>query len=106
MYRIVRWIYLLNGTQRGITTGESNEGVAAVGARHGVHHEAEVPDGAAALEERNELVLVHVLGDLAAEHLAAGARRPALPAGRRPTVLPLTCTGIKLSKLLPRESIT
>lgn len=83
--------YLLHGALRGVARGEGDEGVAAVGARHGVHHEAQVPDGAAALEQRYELVLEHVLGDLAAEHLAAGAGRAALPARRRPAVLALTC---------------
>lgn len=88
-----RWAgaHLLHGALRGLARGEGHEGVPAVGAGHGVHHEAQVPDGPAALEQRDELVLVHVLGDLPAEHLAAGARRAALPPGRRPAVLPLTC---------------
>lgn len=86
-----RGTHLVHGALRGLARGEGHEGVAAVGARHGVHHEAQVPDDAAALEQRDELVLVHVLGDLAAEHLAAGARRAALPAGRRPAVLTLPC---------------
>lgn len=86
-----RRAHLLHGALRGLARREGHEGVAAVGARHGVHHEAQVPDGAAALEQRDELVLVHVFGDLPAEHLAAGARRTAFPPGRRPSVLALTC---------------
>lgn len=89
----------MDGSLRGVARGERDEGVAAVGAGHGVHHEAQVPDGAAALEQRDQLVLVHVLGDLAAEHLAAGARRAALPARRRTAVLALTCT-YKIETLL------
>lgn len=84
--------HLVHGALRGLARGEGDEGVAAVGAGHGVHHEAQVPDDAAALEQRDELVLVHVLGDLAAEHLAAGTRRAALPPGWRPAVLTLPCT--------------
>lgn len=90
--REARRAHLLHGALRGLARRERHEGVAAVGARHGVHHEAQVPDGTAALEQRDEFVLVHVLGDLAAEHLAAGARRAAFPPGRRPAVLPLTWT--------------
>lgn len=102
--------HLLHGALRGLTRRERHEGVAAVGARHGVHHEAQVPDGAAALEQRDELVLVHVLRDLPAEHLAAGARRAALPPGRRPTVLALTCTRNPTSQYIQvhynRKSLT
>lgn len=82
--------HLLHGALRGVARGEGDEGVSAVGAGHGVHHEAQVPDGAAALEQRDELVLVHVLGDLAAEHLAAGAGRAAFPPRRRTPVFALT----------------
>lgn len=83
---------LLHGSLRGLAGGEGDEGVPPVGARHGVHHEPQVPDGAATLEQRYQLVFVHILGYLPAEHLAAGARRAALPAGRRTAVLALACT--------------
>lgn len=86
------WSHLLHGSLRGLAGGERHEGVAAVGARHRVHHEAQIPNGPAALEQRDELVLIHILRDFAAEHLAAGTRRAALPPGRRPAVLTLTCT--------------
>lgn len=86
-----RVAYLVHGPLRGVPGGEGDEGVAAVGTRHGVHHESQVPDSAAAFEQRYEFVLVHVLGDLAAEHLAAGARRAPLPPGRRTPILALTC---------------
>ena len=42
-----------------------------VESRHGVHHEPEVPDGAALLEEGDQLVLVEVARDLPAEHFTA-----------------------------------
>ena len=48
--------------------------LSPVESRHGVHHEAEVPDGAALLEERDQLVLVEVPRDLPAEHFTAVAR--------------------------------
>ena len=40
-----------------------------VEAGHGVHHQPEVPHVTTPLEERNQLVLVHVLRDLPAEYL-------------------------------------
>lgn len=91
---------------RGLPRGEGDEGVAAVGARHGVHHEAQVPDGAAPLKQGDQLVLVHVLGDLAAEHLAAGAGRAPLPAGRRPAVLALTWNIFTNSKVIQLNILT
>lgn len=39
---------------------------------HGVHHEPEVPDLAALLEQGDQLVLVHVLWDFATENLGNG----------------------------------
>lgn len=47
----------MHGTLRGVARGEGDERVAAVGPRHRVHHEPQVPDRAAPLEQRDQLVL-------------------------------------------------
>lgn len=83
--------HLVHGALRRLPRGERNERVPSVRARHGVHHEPQVPDGPTALEQRYQFVLVHVLGYLPAEHLAAGAGRAALPPGRRTPIFTLTC---------------
>ena len=36
---------------------------------HWIHHQTKIPDLAALLEVRNQLVLVDILGNLATEHL-------------------------------------
>lgn len=86
--------HLLHGPLGGLPRGEGDEGVPAIGARHGVHHESQIPNGAAALEQRDKLILVHVLGNLPAEHLAAGAGRAALPARRRSAIFALPCNNV------------
>ena len=48
---------------------ESDESVAAVHPGHGVHHEAKVPDLSTFLEEGNQVVLVNVARNFAAENL-------------------------------------
>ena len=54
-----------------LLVGEGDEAVAATETGHGVHHETQVPDRAALLEQRDEFVLEHLSRDLAAEHLQA-----------------------------------
>ena len=46
-----------------------DEAVAAVETGHGVHHESQVPDLAALLEQRNELVFEHLLRNFTTKHL-------------------------------------
>ena len=54
----------------GLVSGcECDECVASVHSGHGVHHQAKVPDLAALLEQGNQVVLVNVAGDFAAENL-------------------------------------
>ena len=62
-------MYLSDGFVRGVSVGECDEGVAAVEAGHGVHHEPQVPDGAALLEQGDQVVFVQIAGDLSAEYL-------------------------------------
>lgn len=83
--------YLSHCVAGSVPGGEGDERVAPIRARHRVHHQAEIPDFAALFKQRYQLVLVHVFGDLAAEHLAPVARGAALPVGWRPAVLSLSC---------------
>ena len=54
----------------GLVSGcEGDESVTPVHSGHGVHHETQVPDLAALLEQRNQIILVNVARDLAAEDL-------------------------------------
>ena len=52
-----------------VSGGESDKRVATVHAGHGVHHQTEVPDLAALLEQRDQVVLVDVARNLATEDL-------------------------------------
>ena len=54
-----------------LLVGEGDEAVAATETGHGVHHETQVPDRAALLEQRDEFVLEHLSRDLSAVALAA-----------------------------------
>lgn len=62
----------------GSPAGVHDESVAAVLAAE-LHHESELVDPAGALEQRHQLVLVHVSGNLPHEDLAAPRRRRPLP---------------------------
>jgi hypothetical protein len=62
-------LYLSDGLVGLVAGREGDEGVAAVHAGHRVHHEAEIPDLAALLEQGNQVTLVNVARNLAAENL-------------------------------------
>ena len=68
-------LYLSDGFVRGVAVGECDEGVAAVEAGHGVHHEPQVPDGAALLEQGDQVVFVQIAGDLTAKYLKDNEHR-------------------------------
>ena len=61
--------YLLDGLLCARLVDVGDEAVAAAEARQRVHHQPQVPDGAALLKQRDQLVLKHVLRDLPTEHL-------------------------------------
>jgi len=63
------WLYLSDCLVGLVSGGEGDESVAAVHAGHGVHHQTEVPDLAALLEQRDQVVLVDVARNLATEDL-------------------------------------
>ena len=65
-------LYLTDGFVGGLPLGEGDKRVAPVESGHGVHHEPEVPDGAALLEQRDQLVLVQVTRDLSTKNLRRG----------------------------------
>ena len=88
--------YLTDGFVGCLPLSEGDESVASVEPGHGVHHEPQVPDGAALFEEGDELVLVHVAGNLPAEYFTAVSRGVALPIWRRPAVLPLARGHVQL----------
>ena len=48
---------------------ECNEARAAVEAGHGIHHQSEIPDLSALLEQRDQLIFKHLPGYLPTEHL-------------------------------------
>lgn len=82
---------LFDSVLGGLASRERDEGVASIGAGHRVHHQSQIPNGAALLEQRNEFVLEHVFGDFAAKHFAADARRAGVPVRWRTTILALAC---------------
>ena len=63
------FVYLSDSFLSRVSGGEGDEGVAPVEAGHGVHHQAEVPDGAALFEQRNQIALVYVAWNLATKYL-------------------------------------
>lgn len=65
--------------------GVHDEGVAAVLSAE-LHHQSELVDPAGSLEQRDQLVLVHVSRNLPHKHLAAPRGRRALPTCSAKTV--------------------
>ncbi len=65
--------------------GVHDEGVAAVLSAE-LHHQSELVDPAGSLEQRDQLVLVHVSGNLPHKHLAAPRGRRTLPTCSTKTV--------------------
>ena len=134
---MVGWVvstlgYLSHSLQRLVSCCEGDECVAPgerhwseqvvldqchspVQSSHWIHHQTKIPDLAALLEVRNQLVLVDILGNLATEHLqrnrilfddqrlsklferylASGSWWGTVPAWRRSSVLPLTRGHVK-----------
>lgn len=50
-------------------SAEGYKGVASVQATERIHHQAQVPDGASFLKQRNQLILKKVSGDFANKYL-------------------------------------
>lgn len=85
-----QFTYLSDCIIGGFASGERNECVSTICACHWIHHEAQVPDRAALLKQRNKLIFVHVLGYLAAKHFAAIAGWSRFPVWWWTAVLSLT----------------
>lgn len=84
--------YLFDRILCGLAACERNERIATIRARHRIHHQSQIPNRSALLEQRNQLIFEHVLGYFAAEHFATVARRAGIPIGRRASVFALACT--------------
>lgn len=52
----------------------SDKGIASVEATERIHHQAQVPDGASFLKQRNQLILKQVSGNLPYEYLSEHTR--------------------------------
>lgn len=59
----------------GFFSAESYKGVASVQAAERIHHEAQVPDGASFLKQRNQLILKKVSGDFTYKYLSSWEER-------------------------------
>lgn len=60
---------LFNSFLCSLLRGESNKGISSVETSEGFHHEPEVPDDAALLEEGHQLIFKHIFRDFASKDL-------------------------------------
>jgi len=67
--KLSKLLYLSDGFVSFVSGCEGDKSVTPVHPGHGVHHETQVPDLPALLEQRNQIVLVNVARDLATEDL-------------------------------------
>lgn len=82
--------YLSHSINGRFAVCECNKCITTICARHRIHHQSEIPNGATVLEQRYELVFEHILGYFSTEHFAAIARHIAFPIGRRAAIFTLS----------------
>lgn len=69
VYATLAWAYQFDSLLCSFFSAESDKGVASVQATERIHHQAQVPDGASFLKQRNQLILKKVSGDFAYKYL-------------------------------------
>ena len=67
--KLKTFYYLAHSLLSSIAGGEGDKCVASIEACHGIHHESEVPNGAAFFKQRYQITLIHVLGNFATKYL-------------------------------------
>lgn len=74
VYATLAWAYQFDSLLCSFFSAESDKGVASVQATERIHHQAQVPDGASFLKQRNQLILKKVSGDFAYKYLPGWER--------------------------------